>query len=88
MIRVDAGWELPAITDATVLAAYEKMTPPANKKAVFKSLDYLVTPPVVEQSQEMVDILNAQLEAARDGKKTPAEALSDAQKELSFKIKL
>ncbi|MDP3177502.1 MAG: sugar ABC transporter substrate-binding protein, partial [Spirochaetaceae bacterium] len=87
-IRVDAGWELPAITDPAVIAAYTKKTPPENRKAVFKSLEYLVTPPVVEQMQEMTDILGAYLEAARDGKKSPAQALSEAQKELSSKIKL
>jgi len=87
-IRVAAGWELPAITDPAVIAAYTKKTPPENRKAVFKSLEYLVTPPVVEQMQEMTDILGAYLEAARDGKKSPAKALSEAQKELSSKIKL
>jgi len=47
-----------------------------------------VTPVVIEQSQEMVDILNQQLAAAKDGVKTPAQALNDAQKDLSSKIKL
>jgi ABC-type sugar transport system, periplasmic component len=87
-IRIAAGWELPAVVDPEVTAAYLKITPPANRKAVFDSLNYLVTPPVVEQMQELTDTLGAQLEAARDGKKTPAEALRDAQKECSSKIKL
>jgi multiple sugar transport system substrate-binding protein len=87
-IRVTAGWELPAITDPQIIAAYSEITPPANRAAVFKSLEYLVTPPVVGQMQELTDILGAQLEAARDGAKTPAQALQDAQKELIAKIKL
>ncbi|NOY07275.1 MAG: sugar ABC transporter substrate-binding protein [Spirochaetes bacterium] len=87
-IRVDAGWELPASTYPEVMADYNSKTPPANRKAVFESLNYLVTPPVVEQMSEMTDILNLQLQAARDGDKTPAQALADAQKELEKKIKL
>ena len=87
-IRVAAGWELPAITDETVLKAYLDLTPPANRKAVFESLDYLVTPPVIEQFAEMSDIIGAKLTEAATGKKTPAEALEAAQKELEAKIKL
>lgn len=87
-IRVDAGWELPAINDEDVLESYLQVTPPDNKKAVFESLDYLVTPPVVEQNAEMTDIINLHLEAARDGAITPAEALREAQKALEEKINL
>ncbi len=87
-IRVDAGWELPAVTYKDVLADYMAKAAPANRKAVFESLKYIVTPPVVEQAAEMTDILNRNLQAARDGAKTPAKALSDAQAELESKIKL
>jgi multiple sugar transport system substrate-binding protein len=87
-IRVDAGWELPAVTDADVLAKYMKLTPPDNRKAVFDSLSYLVTPPVIEQFTQMSDIVGQQLTAAADGKKTPQQALDDAQKECEAKIKL
>jgi len=64
------------------------VTPPNNKKAVFDSLNYLVTPPVVEQNAEMTDIIGLHLQAARDGVKSPADALRDAQKELEQRIKL
>jgi multiple sugar transport system substrate-binding protein len=87
-IRVDAGWELPATTDQEVLDKYMSMTPPENRKAVFDSLDYLVTPPVIEQFSEMADIIGIHLEAAAAGAKTPEEALTDAQKELESKITL
>jgi multiple sugar transport system substrate-binding protein len=87
-IRVDAGWELPASTYPDVLDAYLKITPPANRKAVFASLKYLVTPPVIEGFNQMTDLIGVQLQAARDGVKTPGQALSDAQKELEEKIKL
>ncbi|MCR4403028.1 MAG: sugar ABC transporter substrate-binding protein [Firmicutes bacterium] len=88
MLRVKAGWELPAVTYPDVLQAYMKDTPPANRKAVFDSLDYLVTPPVIEQFSEMADIVGGHLAAAVAGVKTPKQALDDAQKELEQKIKL
>lgn len=87
-IRVDAGWELPAVTYPDVLAIYLEQTPPASRQTVFDSLQYLVTPPVIEQFAEMADIMGKHLAAARDGAKTPQEALDEAQKELEAKIKL
>lgn len=87
-IRVEAGWELPAVTYPDVLQAYMKETPPANRKAVFDSLNYLVTPPVIEQFSEMADIVGRHLAEAVGGVKTPKQALDEAQKELEQKIKL
>jgi len=87
-IRIDAAWELPAVTYEDILADYVSQTPPNNKEAVFESLDYLVTPPVIEQFAEMADIMNRYLEAARYGDMTPKEALDKAQEELSSKINL
>lgn len=87
-IRVDAGWELPASTYADVLDTYLKAKPPENRKAVFDSLNYLITPPVIEQFNEMNDILGRHLQAAAQGAKTPEKALADAQAELEQKIKL
>ena len=87
-LRIDASWELPAVTNAAVVAKYNKATQPANRAAVYQSLDSIVTPPVIAQEQEMIDILGEQLKAAKDGVKTPQQALDDAQKALVEKIKL
>jgi len=87
-IRVDAGWELPAVTYPAVIERYKKHTVPANREAVFESLNYLVTPPVIEQFAEMADIMGKYLAQARDGEMTPEQALTEAQKELEQKIKL
>ncbi len=87
-IRVEAGWELPATTDQEILDKYMSLTPPDNRKAVFDSLDYLVTPPVIEQFAEMADIIGLELSAAAEGAKTPQEALDDAQKALEAAIVL
>ena len=87
-LRVNAAWETPPISDPEIIKLYTSQTPPDNRKAVFESLKYLVTPPVVEQFNEMAQIIDVQLQKARDGEKTPKEALDDAQKELEQKIKL
>lgn len=87
-IRLEDGWDLPAITDETVLADYLKTTPPENKQAVFNSLDYLVTPPVIEEYSMMSDIITEKLGEAASGKITAAEALDQAQKECVDKITL
>ncbi|NLM55239.1 MAG: sugar ABC transporter substrate-binding protein [Firmicutes bacterium] len=87
-IRVKAGWELPAVTDPEVIALYTATTPPENKAAVFESLQYLVTPPVVEQFAELSDIIGRYLGEARDGFLTPQEALDMAQMEAEARIAL
>ncbi|MCU6709770.1 sugar ABC transporter substrate-binding protein [Paenibacillus sp. J5C_2022] len=87
-IRVDANWELPAVTHPEIQEAYLSITPPDNRKAVFDSLAYLITPPVIEQFSEMNDILSNYLSKAAQGADTPEKALADAQKELEEKIKL
>lgn len=87
-IRLDAGWELPPVSDADVINQYKSKTPPSNRVAVFESLDYLVTPPVIEQFQEFQDIVNVHLQSAQMKSATVEEALSSCQKELEQKIKL
>lgn len=87
-LRLDAAWELPAVTSPEIVAKYTKAKAPANRAAVYQSLDYLVTPVVIDQEQEMIDILNQNLGAAKAGAKTPRQALDDAQKDLEARIKL
>lgn len=87
-IRVKAGWELPAVTHQEILDMYAATTPPESKSVIFESLQYLVTPPVIEQFGELSDILGRHLEDARDGFVTPQEALDAAQAELESRITL
>lgn len=87
-IRIADGWDLPAITDETVLADYLKTTPPDNRQAVFDSLDYLITPPIIEDYSMMSDIITEKLGEAASGKITAKEALDQAQEECTQKIKL
>lgn len=87
-IRVEASWELPPVTYQDVLDSYLKVTPPENREAVFKSLDYLVTPPVVKQQSEMQEIISKHLNNAVSGNVSAKDALDACQTELEQKIKL
>lgn len=87
-IRLDAGWELPPVSDAELIEKYKTMTPPENRQAVFDSIDYLVTPPVIEQYKEMEDLFNKYLTEASTGKTSVEDALDKCQKELEEKITL
>ena len=82
--RIESNWELPALSleSADVLQPYLERGAPANRDAVFASLEYAVTPPVVENQPELQDIINQELEAARLGAKTVEEALASAQERV------
>lgn len=87
-IRIDAGWELPPVQDEEILKQYKAKTPPTNREAVFKSLDSLVTPPVITQYAELQDIVGKHLNAAASGAVTPEQALKDMQAECEKQIDL
>ena len=87
-IRLEAGWDLPALGDTAALAAYLDITPPANRAAVFESLNYLVMPPVIEDYALMSDIIGQYLSAAADGTMTVEDALNAAQADCEAQIKL
>ncbi len=44
-VRLSAGWELPAISDESLLAPYLELTPPANRIAVFDALESVAVAP-------------------------------------------
>jgi multiple sugar transport system substrate-binding protein len=82
--RLDAGWELPPISDEAQLATYLEKGAPANRQAVFDSLDGIALPPVVAQGQsEMQDILGEELVEAQAGRKTVEEALASAEERIN-----
>lgn len=87
-IRLEAGWDLPALSDMDALASYLEITPPDNREAVFESLNYLVMPPVIEDYALMSDIINKYLSAAADGTMTVEEALNAAQADCEARIEL
>lgn len=87
-IRLDAAWELPPVIDEDIMSQYKATTPPANRQAVFTSLDYLVTPPVITQFAELQDIVGRHLNDAAAGTVTPEQALKNMQAECEQKIDL
>ena len=87
-IRIEAGWDLPAIKDQDTLAGYLDITPPENREAVFDSLNYLVVPPVIEDYSMMSDLIGESLSAAASGAMTVQEALDQAQSQCESMIDL
>ncbi|MBK8085298.1 MAG: sugar ABC transporter substrate-binding protein [Devosia sp.] len=77
-IRIKAGWELPAVTDASYVQGYLDQPAPESREVVFQALDTAVTPPVINNWNQLTDIVGKELEAAKLGQKTPQQALSDA----------
>jgi len=86
--RIKVGWELPTAVYDDVLAEYSKTTPPENKQAVFESLKYSITQPLIIQLNKMADIIGQELGLALDGEKTPQQALDDAQALLEAGVTL
>lgn len=85
--RLDAGWELPPVSDETALATYLDKGAPANRQAVFDSLDGIALPPVVAEGQtEMQDIMGEELIEAQAGRKTVEEALASAEERINAVI--
>ena len=87
-MRIDAGWDLPAISNEEVLSGYLKLTPPENRQAVFDSLNYLTVAPIIEDYSLMSDINTGKLSLAAGGEITVQEALDQAQEECSAQISL
>ncbi len=84
-IRLDANWDLPVALTDEITDSYLSVSPPANKKAVIDSLDYLVMPPSLENFSAIADILGSYLEQVVAGQMTAQEALDKAQADISSK---
>jgi multiple sugar transport system substrate-binding protein len=85
--RLATSWELPPVADQAKLSAYLDAGKPANRKAVFDSLEATALPPVIERQQEMQDAVNKELTAAAAGRKDVSAALADAQKAVDALLK-
>lgn len=83
-VRLSAGWELPAISDEATLATYLDQGAPANRAAVFESLDSIALPPVIGANQaQLQDIITEQLTEAAAGRTTVEDALSAAESQIN-----
>jgi multiple sugar transport system substrate-binding protein len=85
LLRANANWDLPVALTDEVVAAFKAVVPPANKQAVFDSLDYLVMPPSLEKFGAVADDLQIYLSKAIAGELTAKEALDQAQALISGK---
>jgi len=81
-VRVETGWELPALDQPEYFQSYLELTPPDNREAVFQALESPVVPPVIERQAEMQDSLNAVLDAVSMGELDPQTALDTAKEEI------
>jgi multiple sugar transport system substrate-binding protein len=85
--RLNGNWELPAVADKALLQPYLSITPPANRQAVFDSLDAVVVPPVIERQQELQDAVTLYLQKAVQGELSVKDALDQAVKEVNALLK-
>lgn len=76
--RLASSWDLPPVADTATLSAYLDLKPPANRQAVFDSLNAIALPPVIASQQEMTDVVTKELENAAAGRKSVQQALDDA----------
>ncbi len=74
-IRIATGWELPAINNADYVKDYLTQTPPANRQAVFDSLNYVVLVPVIARESELQDAVTNVLNKVVLGQLTPQQGL-------------
>ena len=86
-VRVKSGWDLPALSNQTYVADYLSQTPPANRKAVFDSLNFAIVPPVIERQGEMQDDVNKLLDQVKLGQLTPQQALTQAKTQIEDLMK-
>lgn len=86
LLRANANWDLPVALTDEVRTAYTAITPPANKEAVFESLNHLVMPSSLEKFGQVADVLQSYLDLAIAGEITAQKALDDAQAEIVSKF--
>ncbi|MEA5014909.1 MAG: sugar ABC transporter substrate-binding protein [Candidatus Limiplasma sp.] len=81
-LRLDASWELPTIADQSKLGQYLEITPPANRAAVFTSMDYAVAPPALIEASAAAEIMGNVLSTLETSDVSAQEALDDIQAQL------
>lgn len=81
-IRIEGSWNLPITNSKAVLDEYLKQTPSANREAVFKSLEYMVLPPVSDNWQKLSVATNAEFQKVLIDQETPKQALDNLQNQF------
>ncbi len=81
-LRLDASWELPTIADQSRLSQYLDITPPANRAAVFDSMNFASAPPALIEAGAAAEIIGNVLSTLESNEVTAQEALDDIQAQL------
>ncbi len=81
-LRLDASWELPTIADQEKLGQYLTITPPANRAAVFASMDFAAAPPALLEQGAVSEIIGNVLSTLETNDMTAQEALDEIQSQL------
>ena len=81
-LRLDASWELPTISDQAQLSKYLEITPPANRAAVFTSMEYAIAPPALQEASAAAEIVNNLFGTLETNDMTAQEALDEVQAQL------
>ena len=80
--RLEADWELPAVSDQSLFDSWLQQSPPENREAVFASLDEVVVPPVIADQSRMQDAVSGALEQAKLGQVDAETALQQAAEQV------
>ncbi|WP_394769259.1 ABC transporter substrate-binding protein [Lacisediminihabitans sp.] len=83
-VRLDAGWELPTISDTAKLDSYLTKGKPANRQAVFDAAKKIAPAPSIGDNQSaMQDAITGELVEAQAGRETVEQALTNAEKKIN-----
>ncbi len=78
-VRLKSGWELPAISDDSQLKPYLTAGTPANRQAVFDSLEHIATAPQLgANSQKIQDTVTNALGEVAAGRQSASDALKSS----------
>lgn len=83
-VRLDAGWELPPVSDPAVLESYLELENPENREAVFESLENVALPPQLgERSAEVQDVVDSTLAEVAAGRMTAEDAAAEMEQHIN-----
>ena len=81
--RIASSWELPAVSDKSLVGKYLAPTPPQHRQVVFQALNTLVLPPTIDKETQMQDAITKDLQQVQDGSLTAKAALADMQTKVN-----
>lgn len=87
-VRLESGWELPAISDETLLQPYLTAGKPENRQAVFDSLEHIAVAPVLgTNGQKIQDVVTNALGEIAAGRATTADTVPATATQVSGLLK-